>query len=171
MYRVLVGGDEGPKRPPLPALITTEPDQSFLSKHYESLQKDPNRDPRAGVVGPMGSSSFSLPSVEKAMMDMDGDDVSAKLARMAGASSTRRAQMASALTNPPSSGLNQAPIPPPLTRSGTSSGSQQNEHQVLQNFFQSLLNTRRDSTPAGGASGATTTNPAPAPGDTSGSSS
>ncbi|ELU45645.1 dynein 1 light intermediate chain [Rhizoctonia solani AG-1 IA] len=185
MYRVLVGGDEGPKRPPLPALITTEPDQSFLSKHYESLQKDPNRDPRAqfrpdpataqgtgaGVVGPMGSSSFSLPSVEKAMMDMDGDDVSAKLARMAGASSTRRAQMASALTNPPSSGLNQAPIPPPLTRSGTSSGSQQNEHQVLQNFFQSLLNTRRDSTPAGGASGATNTNPAPAPGDTSGSSS
>lgn len=42
-----------------------------------------------GVVGPMGSSSFSLPSVEKAMMDMDGDDVSARLARMAGASSRR----------------------------------------------------------------------------------
>ncbi|CUA69359.1 Cytoplasmic dynein 1 light intermediate chain 2 [Rhizoctonia solani] len=181
MYRVLVGGDEGPKRPPLPALITTEPDQAFLSKHYEALQKDPNRDPRAqfrpdpattpaagaGVVGPMGSSSFSLPSVEKAMMDMDGDDVSAKLARMAGASRSR-AQMASALTNPPSSGLGQTSMPPPLNRSSTSGGSQQNEHQVLQNFFQSLLNTRRDSTPAGGASGA---NANPAPGDTSGSSS
>ncbi|KAL5636721.1 hypothetical protein ACGC1H_000627 [Rhizoctonia solani] len=181
MYRVLVGGDEGPKRPPLPTLITTEPDQAFLSKHYEALQKDPNRDPRAqfrpdpataqtagaGVVGPMGSSSFSLPSVEKAMMDMDGDDVSAKLARMAGAS-RNRAQMASALTNPPSSGLGQTPMPPPMSRSNTSGGSQ-NEHQVLQNFFQSLLNTRRDSTPAGGAPG-TNVNPAPAPGDTSGSS-
>ncbi|CCO28208.1 Cytoplasmic dynein 1 light intermediate chain 1 AltName: Full=Dynein light chain A [Rhizoctonia solani AG-1 IB] len=183
MYRVLVGGDEGPKRPSLPSLITTEPDQSFLSKHYDTLQKDPNRDPRAqfrpdpaaqgtgaGVVGPMGSSSFSLPSVEKAMMDMDGDDVSAKLARMAGAGN-RRAQMASALANPPAGGLNQAPAPPPLTRAGTSGGSQQNEHQVLQNFFQSLLNTRRDSTPAGGASGTTNTNPTTAPGDTSGSSS
>ncbi|CAE6479493.1 unnamed protein product [Rhizoctonia solani] len=182
MYRVLVGGDEGPKRPPLPALVTTEPDQNFLSKHYEALQKDPNRDPRAqfrpdpattqtagaGVVGPMGSSSFSLPSVEKAMMDMDGDDVSAKLARMAGASRSR-AQIASALTNPPSSGMNQPSTMSPPLRSGTTGGSQQNEHQVLQNFFQSLLNTRRDSTPAGGATGANT-NPAPGPGDTSGSS-
>lgn len=37
----------------------------------------------------MGSSSFSLPSVEKAMMDMDGDDVGARLARMTGANARR----------------------------------------------------------------------------------
>lgn len=35
------------QRPPLPTLITTEPEQTFLGKHYETLQKDPNRDPRA----------------------------------------------------------------------------------------------------------------------------
>ncbi|KAG8693685.1 hypothetical protein FRC09_010357 [Ceratobasidium sp. 395] len=159
MYRVLVGGDEGSKRPSLPALITTESEQSFLGKHYDTLQKDPNRDPRAqfrpdaattqavagtGVVGPMGSSSFSLPSVEKAMMDMDGDDVGARLARMAGGNRAR-IQLPPALTGGTSTLTSQAGAP---SRQNSTGAPQQNEHQVLQNFFQSLLNPRRDSTPA-----------------------
>ncbi|KAG9103879.1 hypothetical protein FRC06_007276 [Ceratobasidium sp. 370] len=157
MYRVLVGGDEGSKRPSLPALITTEPEQPFLAKHYETLQKDPNRDPRTGVVGPMGSSSFSLPSVEKAMMDMDGDDVGARLARMAGGNS-RRIQLPPALTGTPTL-TTQTGAPPRQNSTGT---PQQNEHQVLQNFFQSLLNTRRDSTPAPTAATGTGTTAPPA---------
>ncbi|KAG8697032.1 hypothetical protein FRC08_006777 [Ceratobasidium sp. 394] len=172
MYRVLVGGDEGPKRPPLPPLITTEPEQSFLAKHHETLQKDPNRDPRAqfrpdaattqavvgtGVVGPMGSSSFSLPSVEKAMMDMDGDDVGARLARMAGGN-TRRIQLPPALTGAPTL---TTPAGAP-SRQNSAGAPQQNEHQVLQNFFQSLLNTRRDSTPAPTTAAGTSTTAPPA---------
>lgn len=54
--------------------------------HYESIAKSSDRDPRqtfrspsdssnitgAGVVGPMGSSSFNLPSVERALVEMEG---------------------------------------------------------------------------------------------------
>lgn len=81
---------------PLPALVTTEPEHAFLSKHYDTLSKDPSRDPRqtfrqptasdphatgAGVVGPMVSSSLNLPSVERAMMELEGEDVAARLMR------------------------------------------------------------------------------------------
>ena len=90
-FSVLVGGDRGPPPRTLPAIIQPTPEQAFLQQHYETLAKDPTRDPRAtfkqpvgaeerfggatgasGVVGPMGSSSFSLPSVEKALVEMEG---------------------------------------------------------------------------------------------------
>ena len=90
-FSVLVGGDRGPPPRTLPAIIQPTPEQVFLQQHYETLAKDPTRDPRAtfkqpvgteerfggatgasGVVGPMGSSSFSLPSVEKALVEMEG---------------------------------------------------------------------------------------------------
>jgi len=72
-----------------------------LALHYESLSKD--RDPRqqfrqpvasdpsasgyvagAGVVGPMGSSGLTLPSVEKVMKELEGDEVSSRLFRTTG---------------------------------------------------------------------------------------
>jgi len=54
--------------------------------HYESNAKSSDRDPRqtfrnptdpsnitgAGVVGPLGSSSFNLPTVERALVEMEG---------------------------------------------------------------------------------------------------
>jgi len=62
------------------------PEQQFLAMHYEANAKSSDRDPRqtfrapadpmqsfgAGVVGPMGSSSFSLPTVERALVEMEG---------------------------------------------------------------------------------------------------
>lgn len=97
-FTVLVGPDRGPTPRVLPPIIQPTPEQTFLQQHYESLAKDPGRDPRAtfrqpavavdgasiiasaggaggvgvGVVGPLGSSSFNLPSVEKALVEMEG---------------------------------------------------------------------------------------------------
>jgi dynein light intermediate chain 1 len=56
----------------------------------------------AGVVGPMGSSSFSLPSVEKAMMEFEGEsvDVGARLMGLrAGPPAAAAAAAASASPN------------------------------------------------------------------------
>ncbi|ORX35111.1 dynein light intermediate chain-domain-containing protein [Kockovaella imperatae] len=92
-----------PKRTDLHAITTTcEPEQTFLARQLDILQKDPNRDPRAsfrqaaaavsasaanagspsiaitqntsesGVVGPMGAGGLNLPGVEKAMAEMEG---------------------------------------------------------------------------------------------------
>jgi len=90
------------------APTTSEPEQSFLHRQLESLQKDPNRDPRAsfrqaaaavsasttqvdgtantaGVVGPMGAGGLSLPGVERVMAEMEGgsvEDMKEKFARL-----------------------------------------------------------------------------------------
>ena len=91
---------------------TSEPEQSFLLKQLDQLQKDPRRDPRqsfrttisntassggghtvnsdgGGVVGPMGGSGLglNLPGVEKAMIEMEGsgltgEDLKEKFARL-----------------------------------------------------------------------------------------
>ena len=86
-FTALVSGDHGMTAPPLQPLIQPIPEQTFLQRHHETLSKDPARDPRAsfrqpsadggttsssGVVGPMGSSSFSLPSVERIFVEMEG---------------------------------------------------------------------------------------------------
>lgn len=86
LFSTLVGADRGPPPRSLPPIIQPTPEQVFLQQHYENLAKDPSRDPRAtfrqptadglgaqpsGVVGPLGTSSFSLPSVEKALVDME----------------------------------------------------------------------------------------------------
>ena len=68
------------------------PEQTFLGKHYDENAKKGDRDPRAafrnqnempgqiaaGIVGPMGSSSFSLPHVERALTEM-GDGLSTSI--------------------------------------------------------------------------------------------
>src|SRR5882724_2518420 len=70
----------------LPPVLLATPEQQFLAVHYESNAKSSDRDPRqtfrtpadpaggggAGVVGPLGSSSFSLPTVERALFEMEG---------------------------------------------------------------------------------------------------
>lgn len=57
-----------------------------MAKHYDENSKKPDRDPRgafrnpvegigastAGIVGPLGSSSFNLPNVERALVEMEG---------------------------------------------------------------------------------------------------
>ena len=62
------------------------PEQAFLAKNYDENAKKGDRDPRAafrpqnelpghiaaGIVGPMGQSSFNLPNVEKALTEMEG---------------------------------------------------------------------------------------------------
>ncbi|KAI9574310.1 hypothetical protein HD554DRAFT_2034450 [Boletus coccyginus] len=74
-----------PKAPsPLPPFNAPMAEQAFLVKHYDENSKKPDRYPRsafrdptetatAGIVGPLGSSSFSPPTAEKALADMETD--------------------------------------------------------------------------------------------------
>ncbi|KIJ37388.1 hypothetical protein M422DRAFT_33726 [Sphaerobolus stellatus SS14] len=159
MFPALVGGDQGVKPTPLPPLISPMPEQQFLAVHYEANAKSSDRDPRqtfrtptdpsnltgAGVVGPLGSSSFSLPTVERALVEMEGGGISDR-----GEREPRRGNA-----------TRRDPVrPTTLSSSGTSSthahtrplaspgipGSQatdgKSQHEVLQNFFQSLLSSR-----------------------------
>lgn len=61
------------------------PEQAFLAKNYDENSKKSDKDPRgafrspgdgssnsSGIVGPLGSSSFNLPSVERALVEMEG---------------------------------------------------------------------------------------------------
>ena len=84
---------------------------------------DPSAPPPAGLVGPLGSSTFSLPGVERALAEMEG-----------GGGGGRRA-------------------------GGAPSPTGQTQHEVLQNFFKSLLNTKDR-----GASPASAVSPGAAPG-------
>ncbi|KAF8339042.1 dynein light intermediate chain-domain-containing protein [Cantharellus anzutake] len=175
LFASLIGEDEGAKEQMLPPLIVTQPEQTFLAQHYESLSKD--RDPRqqfrqpaasdpsaqgysagAGVVGPMGSSILALPSVEKVMKELEGEDASSRLLRATGAASRRVSLGPSLKDNRPpaiptvpnlalpslsASVRSSAPSsagPGSVPPSATGDGRSQNE--VLQNFFQSLLTNR-----------------------------
>ncbi|KAF8261673.1 dynein 1 light intermediate chain [Lactarius quietus] len=129
LYASLVQ-DQGPKPTPLPPLNNPTPEQAFLSKNYDENARRADRDPRgifrtpndasapptAGLVGPLGSSSFSLPTVERALAEMEGSSGGATLGlgRRSGA--------------PTSPILGSAPSP--------------TQHEVLQNFFKSLLNPK-----------------------------
>ena len=80
---------------------------------------DASAPPAAGLVGPLGSSSFSLPTVERALAEMEGasSGTTLGLGRRTGA--------------PTSPIIGSAPSP-----------TGQTQHEVLQNFFKSLLNTK-----------------------------
>ncbi|KAF8256827.1 hypothetical protein EI94DRAFT_1836480 [Lactarius quietus] len=76
--------DSGPKPPP--PLNKPTPEQGFLAKKYDENARQAYRNPRgifhtpndasappaAGLVGPLGSSPFSLPTVERALREMEG---------------------------------------------------------------------------------------------------
>ncbi|KAN0140383.1 hypothetical protein V8E53_001592 [Lactarius tabidus] len=89
---------------------------------------DASAAPAAGLVGPLGSSSFSLPTVERALAEMEGSS---------GATLGGLGRRAGAPTSPI---LGSAPSP--------------TQHEVLQNFFKSLLNPKdRAASPGAGIPG------------------
>jgi dynein light intermediate chain 1, cytosolic len=101
----------------------------------------------AGIVGPLGSSSFSLPTVERALSEMEAGIGGS----VAGSADARRR----AAGRPPSStlstslgvstaaaGAGRTAASPALGSAGPSSASGQTQHEVLQNFFQSLLSSK-----------------------------
>ena len=68
----------------MPPFNNPVPEQAFLAKNYDENSKKSDRDPRgafrnpaeftgasAGIVGPLGSSSFNLPNVERALSEME----------------------------------------------------------------------------------------------------
>ncbi|KAF5321922.1 hypothetical protein D9619_000568 [Psilocybe cf. subviscida] len=165
--------DQGFKPPPLPAFINPIPEQTFLARHYDENAKKSDRDPRgafrnpqdysgptAGVVGPMGSSTFSLPNVERALSEMEsGMGASATSmappvgrlpsGRPASTSSRPGLSTMGSSTSPTLISGARSPISPAGAASATSpGGAGQTQHEVLQNFFQSLLSTKDRATSA-----------------------
>ncbi|KAA1473378.1 dynein 1 light intermediate chain [Dentipellis sp. KUC8613] len=154
MYIALVP-DQGAKPPPLPPFNNPTPEQAFLAKNYDENSKKPDRDPRgafrnpaettgAGIVGPLGSSSFNLPNVERALSEMEGGaglgasvDGARKLpARPAARPGAGVASLAASV----GPGGGRSPTSPSLPGSPSPTG--QTQHEVLQNFFQSLLSSK-----------------------------
>lgn len=140
--------------------LVAESETNFLAKHFESLSKDPQRDPRntfkqaskpesvsygSGIVGPMDSDSLNLPSVERVMRNetsgisenTESNDATStpfkpKLSHTHSMSHSQPFTPTST-NNPPSSQSNQ----------GTPSAIAPSQHEVLQNFFQSLLSAKK----------------------------
>jgi len=132
------------------------PEQAFLSKNYEENSKKADRDPRgafrnpadlegaaAGVVGPLSSNSFALQTVERALSEMDISTVpitGGAAATTAPTDARRRhpgpSSSRNPTTSPPHKGATNPMTPPPAGQNG------QSQHEVLQNFFQSLLSNK-----------------------------
>ncbi|KIY73831.1 DLIC-domain-containing protein [Cylindrobasidium torrendii FP15055 ss-10] len=141
--------DQGTKPPALPAFNNPVPEQTFLAKNYDENAKKSDRDPRgafrnpadletsAGIVGPLGNGTFSLPNVVRALSEME----------MAGApaaqstTTTEAARRAPRTTRPTGLGAstNAGTARPPSSTANHASPPGQTQHEVLQNFFQSLL--------------------------------
>ena len=153
------------------------PEQAFLAKNYDENAKKPDRDPRAafrnssemagtaaaGLVGPLGSSSFNLPNVERALMEMEvgisGSPTGAgDAARRANRTSGRpltAAGLTAVGTSAPSTATGRGQTSPSLSVATPSPTGGQTQHEVLQNFFQSLLSSK-DRAGAGNSSKPTT---------------
>lgn len=140
------------------------PEQTFLLKHYDDNSKKADRDPRAsfrnptdlttgapvGIVGPLGSSSFSMPHVERVLNDMENSTITpsnpvnqaADPRKFPNRPPGRPAGIAglNASTNVPPSTRMPASSNPPSATSPT--GGPQSQHEVLQHFFQSLLSSK-----------------------------
>jgi dynein light intermediate chain 1 len=132
-----------------------------LAKNYDENAKKPDRDPRgafrnpadltgaaAGIVGPLGSSSFNLPTVERALSEMEVGLGSSTLASSVSGDAARRRATGRPLPSMLSSSTNVPPIGRPPTSPTAIAGaspsptSGQTQHEVLQNFFQSLLTSK-----------------------------
>jgi dynein light intermediate chain 1 len=121
----------------------------------------------AGIVGPLGSSSFSLPNVERALSEMESGMVASGAGANARLGASRPTSAVIGMGGRPANLSTLGPASPATTRSpvspsanpGQSPGGQ-SQHEVLQNFFQSLLSTkdRTANGPRGAASNATKTN-------------
>ncbi|KAG8834064.1 hypothetical protein FRC17_009627 [Serendipita sp. 399] len=190
-FSSLVGSDRGIAKQGLPPIIRPTPEQTFLQQHYEALAKDPARDPRAtfrqpavavdgaaisssaggaggvgvGVVGPLGGNSFSLPSVEKALVEMEGGAERDRNERpqdrdrdragftgrqpAPGVPASRREGRAAPSLQPlgASTTTSRGAVSPTTLGTGLRLG--QSQQDVLHQFFQSLLTSRT----GGGGSG------------------
>ena len=162
--------------PPLPPFNSPVPEQAFLAKNYDENSKKSDRDPRgafrnpadfagasAGIVGPLGSSSFNLPNVERALSEMEsGIGVTTTTE---GTTTTRRLEgTASRPAGIPTLGTlssvsSRSPGSPSANTGSPSPGATgQSQHEVLQNFFQSLLSTNtKDRTANAAAAGRSAT--------------
>jgi len=148
----------------LPPISNPMPEQTFLLRHYDENSKKADRDPRAsfrnptdlttgapaGIVGPLGSSSFSMPNVERVLNEMENSTISPS--NTANPAPEHRKYP----NRPPGrstglAGLNaqqnvaSSNRPQPSSNTGTTtapSGGPQPQHEVLHNFFQSLLSSR-----------------------------
>ena len=138
------------------------PEQVFLAKNYDENSKKGDRDPRgafrnpmenaaAGVVGPMGSSSFNLPNVERALTEMEGmvGGGSSSLGVSTGPDSARKLSRTTSgrppatLAVPLSAANSRSSASSPTLPAGSPSPTGgQTQHEVLQNFFQSLLSNK-----------------------------
>ncbi|KAJ8506887.1 hypothetical protein ONZ45_g10663 [Pleurotus djamor] len=164
MFSLLVP-DQGKKPTPLPPFNSPMSEQTFLAKHYDENAKRADRDPRGafrnptdmagaatGIVGPMGTSSFDLPTVERALSEMELSTSPALGASVAGerrqgrtTTANRPAGLAALSTSTAGPGRNTT-SPSPLNAS-TPTSAQLPQHDVLQNFFQSLLRDRPGASP------------------------
>ncbi|KAF8204656.1 dynein 1 light intermediate chain [Pholiota molesta] len=158
--------DQGSKPPPLPPFNNPTPEQAFLAKNYDEKKSD--RDPRgafrnpqdfvgggtAGIVGPMGSSSFSLPNVERALTEMETGiggpslNISTATRAASGRSATTTTRPAGlsvlgASASPTNIATSRSPVTPSTGGAMPSpAAGGPSQHDVLQNFFQSLLSTK-----------------------------
>jgi len=155
------------QHPPLPPINNPTPEQAFLAKNFDENSKKPNQDPRnvfrnptenagAGIVGPLGSSSFNLPNVERALTEMEtgiggGDPAAGTNLGANPVVTTAADRRLSRGARPTGSTLSTAsvaagvsglrPQPSPTTNSPSPTGGP-SHHEVLQNFFQSLLSSK-----------------------------
>lgn len=132
-----------------------------MAKNYDENAKKPDRDPRnqfknpienttAGVVGPMGTSAFNLPHVERALTDMEGSVVANPLnMSTSGATKPTRTTRPVVPSGPgaasaanPRAALGQSTGTSPQLAATPSPTGGQTQHEVLQNFFQSLLSSK-----------------------------
>jgi dynein light intermediate chain 1 len=127
-------------------------EQAFLAKHYDENAKKPDRDPRgafrnptdtaaAGIVGPLGSSSFNLPNVERALSEMEAGMGTGSLNASTGGDAARRLPQRGATGAGMTTHAGRPPTSPTIGGSPSPTGGQ-TQHEVLQNFFQSLLSSR-----------------------------
>lgn len=166
---------------PLPPFNNPTPEQVFLAKNYDENSKKPDRDPRgafrnptenasAGVVGPMGSSSFNLPNVERALTEMEAGPSPLSMST----STDSRKGLSRSGTGRPSAGLSvpgasssgsrsQVASPTLAAASPSPTNGGPTQHEVLQNFFQSLLSSK-DRASGTSSARAATPKPSAAPG-------
>jgi dynein light intermediate chain 1, cytosolic len=127
-------------------------EQAFLAKHYDENAKKPDRDPRgafrnptdtaaAGIVGPLGSSSFNLPNVERALSEMEAGMGTGSLNASTSGDAARRLPQRGATGAGMTTHAGRPPSSPTIGSSPSPTGGQ-TQHEVLQNFFQSLLSSR-----------------------------
>ncbi|KAF7332396.1 Cytoplasmic dynein 1 light intermediate chain 1 [Mycena kentingensis (nom. inval.)] len=143
--------DQSARPPQPPQFNSPMPEQVFLAKNYDENAKKPDRDPRgafrdpadpsraaAGIVGPLGIPSYDLPTVDRVLSEMEtgiGGAPSATATTRA-VPARRPGGLAPASTSPRQGST--APVPSPTSISNGGAA----QHEVLHNFFQSLLSSK-----------------------------